>query len=255
MMRNLRGMYTLFAKEVWRFIRVTIQTIITPVVTVLLYLLVFSSALSDHVEVYSGVSYISFLVPGLVMMSILQNAFANNSSSLFQSKMNKNVIFMLLAPLSNIEIFIAYTGAAVVRGVLVGMGAWMISLCFVVMPVHNMFILAAFAVIGSGILGTLGLMSAIYADKWDHIAAFQNFVIVPLSFLSGSFYSINMLPKFWKNVSYFNPFFYIIDGFRYGMLGVSDSPVGFSLGIAAVFFVFVSLLCVWILHKGYKLRS
>ncbi len=248
-------MYTLFAKEVWRFVRVIIQTVITPVVTVLLYLLVFSSALSGYMEVYKGISYIAFLVPGLVMMSVMQNAFANNSSSLFQSKLNNNIIFMLLAPLSDVEIYVAYTGAAILRGLLVGIGAWIISCCFIILPVHNIWILVMFALLGSGILGSLGLISAIYADKWDHIAAFQNFIIVPLSFLSGAFYSINSLPDFWKKVSYFNPFFYIIDGFRYGFLGISDSPVTISLLVVSLFFIFVCILSLWILHTGYKLRT
>ncbi len=254
-MINFRGMYTLFAKEVWRFVKVTIQTIITPVVTVSLYLLVFSSALSDHVEVYQGIGYTTFLIPGLIMMSVIQNAFANNSSSLFQSKINGNVIFMLLSPLSNLEIYLAYTGAAVLRGILVGIGAWFVSSCFVVLPVYSMWVIIVFAVVGSGILGSLGLISAICADKWDHIAAFQNFIILPLSFLSGAFYSINILPKFWKSVSYWNPFFYMIDGFRYGFLGQSDSSIMLSLSVVILFFIFVSTLCLWILHTGYKMRN
>lgn len=254
-MINWRGMYTLFAKEVWRFLKVTIQTIITPVVTVLLYLLVFSSVLSGHVEVYQNISYTAFLIPGLVMMSVLQNAFANNSSSLFQSKLNGNVVFVLLAPLSDLEIYLAFMGAAVVRGSLVGIGAWLVSSCFLVLPVHSIFYILSFAILGSGILGTLGLISAICADKWDHIAAFQNFVILPLSFLSGAFYSIHTLPEFWRSVSMYNPFFYMIDGFRFGFLGVSDASAYFSLCIVFIFFLFVSILCLWLLRIGYKLRT
>ncbi len=210
-MINWRGMQTLFAKEVWRFIKVTIQTVITPVVTVLLYLLVFSSVLSDQTEVYKGISYTAFLIPGLIMMSIIQNAFANNSSSLFQSKLNGNIIFILLSPLSNLEIYIAFTGAAILRGILVGIGAWVISCWFIVLPAYNFFFLGSFAILGSGILGGLGLISAICAEKWDHIAAFQNFVVLPLSFLSGSFYSIKILPDFWQTISLCNPLFYMID--------------------------------------------
>ncbi len=253
-MINWHGMYTLFAKEVWRFIKVTTQTIITPMVTVLLYLLVFSSVLSEHVKVYPNVSYTAFLVPGLIMMTILQNAFANNSSSLFQSKQNGNIVFMLLAPLSSLEIYIAYTGAAIVRGVLVGLGVWIASLWFVVLPVHNFGLILIFAVLGSALLGTFGLIASIWADKWDHISAFQYFVILPFSFLSGVFYSIDSLPKFWSDLSYYNPFFYIIDGFRHGFLGVSDASPGLSLLVAGGFFMFVSLLCLWLLHSGYKLR-
>lgn len=254
-MTNWRGTYTLFAKEIWRFLKVTIQTIITPVVTVLLYLLVFSSVLSDHVQVYEDIGYTAFLIPGLIMMSVLQNSFANNSSSLFQSRLNGNIIFMLLAPLSDLEIYIAYTGASIVRGILVGIGAWLISCFFVVVPVYNFWYVMAFAVTGSAILGSLGLISSICAEKWDHISAFQNFVILPFSFLSGAFYSINTLPDFWQKVSCCNPFFYMIDGFRYGFLGVSDSSVLFSLCIVICFFIFVSTTCLLILKSGYKLRS
>ena len=160
-MINWRGMNNLFVKEVLRFLKVTVQTIITPVVTVLLYLLVFSSVLSDHVEVYKGIGYTAFLIPGLIMMSVIQNAFANNSSSLFQSKLNGNIIFMLLAPLSDLEIYIAYTGAGMVRGFLVGIGAWIVSCWFAILPVHNIWILVCFALIGGGILGSLGMISAI----------------------------------------------------------------------------------------------
>jgi len=254
-MLNKRGMYTLFAKEVWRFLKVVIQTIITPVVSVLLYLLVFSSVLSDHVEIYEEISYTVFLIPGLIMMSVLQNAFANNSSSIFQSKMNGNIIFMLLSPISNLEIYIAYTAAGIVRGLLVGICAWLISCCFAVIPVYNIWIVIIFALLGSGALGSLGMISAICADKWDHIAAFQNFVILPLAFLSGAFYSINILPEFWQTVSRLNPFFYMIDGFRYGFLGQSDTSALLSLIVACCFFLLVSLFCLLILHRGYKLRT
>ncbi len=254
-MINWRGMYTLFAKEVWRFLKVTIQTIITPIVIVLLYLLVFSSVLSEHVEVYQNISYTAFLIPGLVMMSVIQNAFANNSSSLFQSKLNGNIIFVLLAPLSNLEIYLAFVGAAIVRGILVGIGAWLISSCFLVLPVHSVWYILSFAILGSGILGTLGLISAISADKWDHIAAFQNFVILPLSFLSGAFYSIHTLPELWQTISKCNPFFYLIDGFRFGFLGISDASAFISLCIVIAFFLFVSALCLWMLKIGYKLRN
>ncbi len=254
-MFNYHGLYTLFTKEVWRFLKVTIQTIITPVVSVVLYLLIFSSVLSRHLEIYDGISYTVFLIPGLIMMSILQNAFANNSSSIFQSKLNGNIIFMLLSPLSNLEIYIAYTAAGILRGLLVGIGAWLASCWFAVLPVYNPWFLITFAILGSGILASLGMISAISADKWDHVAAFQNFVILPLSFLSGAFYTITILPKFWQIVSRLNPFFYMIDGFRYGFLGRSDTSVLFSLVVVCCFFVLVSGVCLLILHKGYKLRS
>lgn len=215
---NWYGLYTLFGKEVWRFMKVFSQTIITPVITVLLYLLVFSSILSERVEVYENINYTTFLVPGLIMMSIIQNAFANTASSLFQSKMTGSIVLFLLPPLSSWEFYLAYVGASVLRGLLVGLGVWVATLLFTVLPIHNIWILFIFAILGSTVLGTLGLIAALWADKWDHISAFQNFAILPLTFLSGVFYRIDSLPYFWEQASYFNPFFYMIDGFRYGFL-------------------------------------
>lgn len=254
-MINRQGMKILFIKEVWRFLKVSIQTILAPVVTVLLYLLVFSSVMSDRVEVYAGIKYVEFLIPGLIMMSMLQNAFANSSSSLFQAKQNGSVIFMLLAPISSIEFYLAFTAASIVRGLLVGAGVWLIACIFRVMPAHSLIVVLGFAVLGSGILGALGLIASIWADKWDHISAFQNFIILPLSFLSGVFFSVNSLPEFWSRVSYFNPFFYLIDGFRFGFMGVSETDLILSFIVAGCFFVLVSAICIWMLKSGYKLRN
>lgn len=254
-MLNRRGLYTLFAKEVWRFLKVAVQTVLTPVITVLLYLLVFGSVLQEHVEMYPGVAYMQFLVPGLIIMSVLQNAFSNSSSSLFQSKQNGNIVFVLLAPISDFEFYLAFVGAAVMRGVMVGAGVWLAALFFVDLPLHNFLLLTAFAVLGSAILGALGLTAAVIADKWDHISAFQNFVILPMTFLSGVFFSIHTLPPFWEQVSYYNPFFYMIDGFRYAFLGISDVPAGTSLLVVFVFFLMVSIFAVRLLRSGYKMRG
>lgn len=252
---NWYGLYTLFNKEVWRFLKVATQTILAPVVTVWLYLLVFSSVLSEHVVVYEGVSYLAFLLPGLIMMSVITNAFANSSSSLFQSKMMGNIVFMLLAPLSNTEVFLAYIAASVVRGVFVGIGVWLSALIFIFLPIHNLFFILAFAVLGSMLLGALGFISALWAEKWDHVSAFQNFLILPLTFLSGVFYSINDLSTIWQTLSRYNPFYYMIDGFRYGFLGVSDVNVWLSLSIITGFALLTSVWCLWLLSTGYKLRS
>jgi len=252
---NWYGFYTLYAKEVKRFLKVASQTILTPVITVLLYLLVFSSALSDHVQVYDGVAYTTFLVPGLIMMTIMQNAFANSSSSLFQSKMMGNLVFMLLSPLSELEVFLAFALAAVTRGVFVGIGVWLVTLWFVDLPMHSPFILIGFAILGSMILGTLGLIASIWAERWDHVSGFQNFIILPLSFLSGVFYSIKSLPDFWYTLSQYNPFFYMIDGFRYGFFGVSDSDITLSFIILSIATVVISIICLLILKSGYKMRT
>jgi ABC-2 type transport system permease protein len=254
-MINWRGLYTLFAKEVWRFMKVAVQTILTPVVTVMLYLLIFSSVLSEKVEIYQDITYTMFLVPGLIMMSMIQNAFANSSSSLFQSKLNGSIAFVLLAPISNLEFYAAFIGASIMRGIFVGIGVWIAAHVFVHLPVYSFPVLLGFSMLGTGILGTLGLIASIWAEKWDHISAFQNFVILPLSFLSGVFYSIRSLPEFWQNVSYYNPFFYMIDGFRYGFLGVSDISVWISMVIVGAFFFFISLACLLLLRSGYSLRG
>jgi ABC-2 type transport system permease protein len=250
----MTGFSTLFYKELLRFWKVSFQTILAPVLTALLYLMIFSHVLEGHVQVYPGVRYTAFLVPGLVMMSLLQNAFANSSSSLIQSKVTGNIVFVLLPPLSHLEFFGAYVLAAVVRGFVVGLGVLVVTLFFVPMSVHNPLWVLAFALFGAAILGTLGIIAGIWADKFDQLAAFQNFVIVPLTFLSGVFYSIHSLPEFWQQVSRFNPFFYMIDGFRYGFFGVSDVSPLLSLAIVAGSLLALSFATLSLLKRGYKLR-
>ncbi len=254
-MYNPHGMITLFLKEIWRFLKVSIQTIIAPVVTSLLYMLVFASVMKGHPAIYIGVEYTEFLIPGLIMMAVLQNAFANSSSSLFQSKQNGSITFILLAPLSGLEFFLAYIASSIVRGLSVGIGVWLVSCFFALLPVNNILVILWFSVIGSGILGTLGLIASIWAVKWDHIAAFQNFIILPLSFLSGVFFSIKSLSPFWVRLSFFNPFFYVIDGFRFGFLGVSETFLLLSFVVSGFFFLLVSCLCIIMLKTGYKLRT
>jgi ABC-2 type transport system permease protein len=250
----MTGFSTLFYKELLRFWKVSFQTILAPVLTALLYLMIFSHVLEDHVQVYPGVRYTAFLVPGLVMMSLLQNAFANSSSSLIQSKVTGNIVFVLLPPLSHLEFFGAYVLAAAVRGVVVGLGVLVVTLFFVPMSIHNPLWIVAFALFGAAILGTLGIIAGIWADKFDQLAAFQNFVIVPLTFLSGVFYSIHSLPEFWQQVSRFNPFFYMIDGFRYGFFGVSDVSPRLSFAIVAGSLLALSFATLSLLKRGYKLR-
>ena len=250
----MSGFPTLIYKELLRFWKVGFQTVAAPILTALLYLLIFSHVLEDHVQVYDGVRYTAFLVPGLVMMSVLQNAFANTSSSLIQSKVSGNVIFMLLPPLSYAEFFAAYVLAAVVRGLVVGSGVLVCTLTLVELPFQQPLWIFAFALAGSALLGALGLIAGIWADKFEQIAAFQNFIIMPLTFLSGVFYSIHSLPLFWQQLSHFNPFFYMIDGFRYGFFGVSDINPAISLAIAGVFLSALSWLALAMLRSGYKLR-
>ena len=252
---NPRGLYTLFYKEVLRFTKVLLQTVAAPVVTALLYLLVFGHALAGRVDVFPGVSYVAFLVPGLVMMSVIQNAFANGSSSLIQSKVTGNLVFILLTPLSHLEFFVAFVAAALLRGLLVGVGVYLVALPFIELPLAHPWWLLAFAVLGAAVPAVLGVIAGIWAIKFDQLAGFQNFVILPLSFLSGVFYSIQGLPPFWRTLSQFNPFFYAIDGFRYGFFGVGDTSPLASLGIMAAFLFLLSALTLYLLRIGYRLRD
>ena len=249
------GLFWLFWKELVRFSKVAFQTIMAPIITSLLFLVVFSHVLEGRVNVYEEVSYTAFLVPGLVMMSVIQNGFANSSSSLIQSKITGNLVFVLITPISYFEFFVAYVTASIVRGLMVGSGILLVALILVDVPVHSYTVILTFALLGSAILGALGIIAAIWADRYDQMAAFQNFIIMPLSFLSGVFYSIHSLPPFWHTLSHFNPFFYMIDGFRYGFFGVSDVPITTSLVICLIAFTLLSSLTLAILKAGYKLRA
>jgi ABC-2 type transport system permease protein len=247
--------WTLFRKELLRFVKVAVQTIAAPVLTALLYLVIFGHVLEGRLQVYEGVRYTAFLVPGLVMMSLLQNAFANSSSSLMQSKMTGNIVFVLLPPLSSAEFFAAYVAAAAVRGLAVGAGVLAVTVAFTGLRFAAPLWALAFALAGALLLGTLGLIAGIVSDKIDQLAAFQNFVIMPLTFLSGVFYSIHSLPPFWQRLSHANPFFYMVDGFRYGFFGVADFPPAASLTIVVLALLAVAGGALALLRSGYKLRS
>ncbi|HGX93060.1 MAG TPA: metal-dependent hydrolase [Candidatus Tenderia sp.] len=252
---NFSGLYTLFYKEILRFAKVALQTVLAPVVTALLYLLVFSHVLEEHVEVYDNISYTAFLIPGLMMMSIIQNAFANSSSSLIQSKITGNIIFVLLTPLSYLEFYLAFLFASIVRALVVGIGIFLVAMGFVELPIHNALYLFLFAFLSSAVLGSIGIIAGIWSERFDHLAGFQNFIIMPLSFLSGVFYSIHSLPPFWQLLSKFNPFFYMIDGFRYGFFGVSDINPLYSLAVVFVAWALLAALTLNMLRVGYKLRN
>jgi len=250
----MSGFATLLYKEVLRFWKVSTQTVGAPVLTAALFLFIFGHVMEGRVRMYDSVPYAAFLVPGLVMMSLLQNAFANSSSSLIQSKITGNIIFVLLPPLAYWEFFAAYVLAAVVRGMVVGSAVLLVTLPFVEVEFRHPLWILAFAFLGSAVLGALGMMAGIWAEKIDQVASFQNFLIMPLTFLSGVFYSIHSLPPFWQRFSHFNPFFYMIDGFRYGFFGVSDVHPLRSIAVVAAFLVVVSGLTLVVLRSGYKLR-
>ena len=251
----LSGAGTLFRKEILRFWKVAFQTVAAPVLTAMMYLLIFGHVLEDHVEAFPGVGYTSFLIPGLVMMSVLQNAFANSSSSLIQSKVTGNLVFLLVTPLSHWAWFAAYVGASVVRGLAVGTGVLLVTVWFAPLRLAEPGWILIFAGLGAGMMGSMGLIAGLWAEKFDQLAAFQNFVIMPMTFLSGVFYSVQSLPPAWQAVSHLNPFFYMIDGFRRGFFGVSDASPWLSLAVVGGAFVVVATIALRLLASGYKLRS
>ncbi len=234
----MTGFPTLLYKEVLRFWKVSFQTVAAPVVSALLYLVVFAHALADHVQAFPGVTYLQFLVPGLAMMAMLQNAFANSSSSLIQSKISGNIVFILLPPMGPMDLFLAYLLAAVVRALTVGLGVFAATLWIVPIPVLHPLWAIAFALEGAALLGVLGIIAGIWAEKFD----------------AGVFYSMHSLPPRWQAVSKLNPFFYAIDGFRYGFFGQSDVSPWASLAFATAALAALSLVTLQLLRSGYKLR-
>ena len=253
--RPLAGVGALFHKEVRRFWKVSFQTVAAPIVTAVLYLLIFGHVLEGRVAVFDGVGYTSFLIPGLVMMSVLQNAFANSSSSLIQSKIGGNLVFLLVTPLSHWAWFIAYVGAAMVRGMVVGAVLLAVTMWVAPLHLHAPLWVLLFALAGSALMGALGLLAGLWAEKFDQIAAFQNFVVVPMTFLSGVFYSVRSLPPVWYEASHLNPFFYIVDGFRYGFFGASDVSPWLAFAIVGASLVVVCAVCLALLRSGYKIRQ
>jgi ABC-2 type transport system permease protein len=248
---RLTGWQTLFYKEVLRFWKVAFQTVAAPILTAVLYMLIFGHVLEDHVKVYDKIGYTAFLV----MMSLLQNAFANSSSSLIQSKIMGNLVFLLLTPLSHRAWFIAYVGSSVARGLAVGLGVLAVTWWFGKPGMAAPLWALIFAILGAAMLGALGLIAGLWAEKFDQMAAFQNFIIMPMTFLSGVFYSIHSLPAFWQGVSHLNPFFYMIDGFRYGFFGVSDVSPWISLAVVGAAGAVVSVIALHLLKIGYKIRG
>ncbi|NBX53656.1 MAG: metal-dependent hydrolase [Betaproteobacteria bacterium] len=251
----MSGWQALFYKEVLRFWKVGFQTVAAPVMTAMLYLLIFGHVLEDRVKVYDQITYTSFLLPGLVMMSMLQNAFANSSSSLIQSKMMGNLVFLLLTPLNHWSWFLAYVGSSVVRGLSVGLGVFVITAWFTPLSFVSPVWIVVFAFLGATMLGSMGVIAGLWAEKFDQMAAFQNFIIMPMTFLSGVFYSIHSLPPFWQTLSHFNPFFYMIDGFRHGFFGASDVSPWLSLAVVGSCTSLIAGLALHLLRIGFKIRG
>lgn len=254
-MINWAGCWALFIKEVRRFYSVVVQTVFAPVVATLLYLLVFGHVIDTQMDVFTGIPYSEFLIPGLIMMAILQNAFANTSSSIIQSKMHGNLTFVLLSPISATEFYIAFIAASVVRGLAVGLGILIVGILFFDLRFDAPLWILVFAILSAAMMGGLGMLAGIVADKYDHLAAFQNFIIMPLTFLSGVFYSIKALPEFWQQVSHFNPFFYMVDGFRYGFYQQSDINIWMSFAVTSLFLIAMTVINLILLDKGVKIRQ
>ncbi|WP_423222021.1 ABC transporter permease [Ideonella lacteola] len=252
--RPLAGARTLFYKEVLRFWKVSFQTVAAPVLTAVLYLLIFGHVLEDHVKVYDQIAYTRFLIPGLVMMSVLQNAFANTSSSLIQSKITGNLVFLLVTPLSPLAWYVAYVSASMVRGLAVGAGVLAATVWFGWPGFAQPVWILVFALMGAALMGSLGLIAGLWAEKFDQMAAFQNFIVMPMTFLAGVFYSVHSLPAFWQGVSQLNPFFYMVDGLRHGFFGVSDVSPWVSLAVVGASFIVIAGVTLRLLQTGYKLR-
>jgi ABC-2 type transport system permease protein len=252
---NWLGFWTLYAREVRRFVKVATQTIAAPVVTTLLFLVIFLLALGGAGRSTGGIPYVEFLAPGLVIMSVMQNSFANTSSSLIISKVQGNIVDVLMPPLSGGELTLAYALGGVTRGLVVGVVVTLAIWCFVPIRIYDWLAVIFYATAASLLLSVLGVLGGIWAEKFDHMAAVTNFIVTPLSFLSGTFYSIEQMPENWRFVAHLNPFFYMIDGFRYGFIGHADG----SLAIGAAVLVGVNaallLLSFHLIARGYKLKA
>ncbi|MEM8588880.1 MAG: ABC transporter permease [Pseudomonadota bacterium] len=251
---NWIGLKTLYVKEVSRFLKVFTQTVAAPVVTTLLFYTIFALALGGLVRDADGVPFLEFLAPGLIMMALIQNSFANTSSSMVISKIQGNIVDVLMPPLSPVELLCGYVGGGITRGILVGAVTFAAIRVFVPVGLHDFFFIAYHAVAASMMLSLLGIIGGIWADKFDQMAAVTNFVIVPLSFLSGTFYTISRLPEVWQVIAHFNPFFYMIDGFRYGFIGQSDGTLVLGLFVMFGINLFLAIVAWRMLTTGYKLK-
>ncbi|MDF2095493.1 ABC transporter permease [Fodinicurvata sp. CAU 1616] len=251
---NWLGLWTLYLKEVRRFLNVITQTVMAPVVTALLFLAIFTLALGRGSMVVHGLPYALFLAPGLITMTMLQNSFANTSSSVLISKVQGNIVDVLMPPLSTFEFTLAYAAAGVTRGLLVGLATGLAMLPFVPLGLNAPHAVLWYALNASLMLALLGLIGGIWAEKFDHIAAVTNFVVVPLSFLSGTFYSVERLPEEWSFVAHFNPFFYLIDGLRFGLVGVHDGNLIFGAILVGVVNLLLWALAYRLVASGYKLK-
>jgi ABC-2 type transport system permease protein len=252
---NGLGLFTLTRKETERFVIVAAQTIVAPVLTTLLYYIVFNLAFGGGHRQIEGVNFMAFLLPGLIMMSIAQNAFANTSSSIVISKVQGNIVDVLMAPLSAVELMAGYTLGGIARGLAVGVASVAALAIIAPIQIHHLGFIVLHAVLGSSMMALMGIIGGIWSVKFDHLAAVTNFVVMPATFLSGTFYTSSQLPPFWAFVCHLNPFFYMIDGFRYGFIGIADSPLGLGVAVMVAINLVLAALCLFMLHSGYRLKS
>ena len=252
---NWEGLKTLVKREVGRFLNVYTQTIVAPVVTTLLFYAVFALAFGGLSRDMGDVPYMEFIAPGLIMMGMLQNAFANTSSSVVISKVQGNIVDVLMPPLSPVELYLGFVSGGVLRGLVVGLVTGITIALFVPISIQSLAVVLAFGVLGCIMMGSLGLAAGIWSEKFDHIAAVTNFIVTPLTFLSGTFYSIEQLPTVWQKVAHFDPFFYVIDGFRSGFIGHSDGNVLIGISLLCVVNLALMALSLWMFRKGYKVKS
>lgn len=252
--RPFAAFLTLFDKEILRFRKIALHAILAPILTSVLYLLVFGEVLKGKMSVLGGVDYIAFLIPGLVMMTLLQNSFSNSASSILQSKIIGSFVFIELPPFSGWQLAAAFIASSVVRGLIVGTGVFVVTCLWSVPPLEHILWILTFALLGSALMASLGVICGLWAEKYDQMGAFQGFVIMPLTFLSGVFYSVEQLPAFWAKASLLNPFFYMIDGFRFGFFGRSDFDPVVSLLVTGLFCATATAIATLLFVKGYKLK-
>lgn len=252
---NYIGLWTLARRETDRFLIVFMQTIIAPVITTLLFYTIFALAFGGNVRQVGGIPFLEFLAPGLIMMTMVQNAFGNTSSSIMISKFQGNIVDTLMPPLSEIELFMGFIAGGILRGLSVGLATALAISFFVPLAVHSLVVILFFALAGTMMLGSLGIMAAIWAEKFDHIAAVTNFIVTPLTFLSGTFYSIESLPETWRVIALYNPFFYMIDGFRAGFIEQADSHILTGVVVLSATNIAMALIILWMFKSGYKIKS
>ncbi len=253
--RNLVALKTIWRKEITRFMRIWVQTLVPPAITMSLYFVIFGSLIGSRIGQMGGFSYMEFIVPGLIMMSVITNSYANVSSSFFSAKFQRNIEELMVSPVPNWIIIVGYVGGGLFRAVLIGIIVTFISMLFVDIKVHNLLVIMATLVLTSTLFATAGLINAVFAKSFDDISIVPTFVLTPLTYLGGVFYSLSLLPEFWQSVSQINPIVYMVSGFRYGFLGVSDFSVATSMTVLLVFNALFFAIAYRLISKGTGIRS